>query len=98
VFCKLLLISVPVVTLAVGCGTFYPPLDVVEPVDLTQYTGKWYEIARYPTFFQAACVSSTAEYTARDDEQDVSTAVQSHQAKRDRNDRAGRTRILQRHC
>ena len=66
-FCKLLLISVPVVTLVVGCGAFYPPLDVVESVDLTQYAGKWYEIARYPTFFQADCVSSTAEYTARDD-------------------------------
>jgi apolipoprotein D and lipocalin family protein len=66
-FCKRLLISVPVVTLVIGCGAFYPPLDVVESVDLTQYAGKWYEIARYPTFFQAACVSSTAEYTARDD-------------------------------
>ena len=65
-FCKLLLISVPIVTLVIGCGAFYPPLDVVESVDLTRYTGKWYEIARYPTFFQADCVSSTAEYTARD--------------------------------
>ena len=66
-FCKRLLISVPIVTLVIGCGAFYPPLDVVESVDLTRYTGKWYEIARYPTFFQAACVSSTAEYTARAD-------------------------------
>ena len=64
---KLLLVSMPLVTLVVGCGAFFPPLDVVESVDLTQYAGKWYEIARYPTFFQAACVSSTAEYTPRAD-------------------------------
>ena len=64
---KLQLVSVPVVTFIVGCGAFSPPLDVVESVDLTQYAGKWYEIARYPTFFQAACVSSTADYAARTD-------------------------------
>jgi apolipoprotein D and lipocalin family protein len=66
-FGRLKLMSVPLVTLVVGCAALFPPLDVVESVDLTQYTGKWYEIARYPTFFQAACVSSTAEYTARAD-------------------------------
>jgi apolipoprotein D and lipocalin family protein len=66
-FFKSLIVLVPAVTLVVGCGAFYPPLDAVESVDLAQYAGKWYEIARYPTFFQAACVSSTAEYTARDD-------------------------------
>ncbi len=66
-FRKLLLVPVPVVTLVIGCGAFYRPPGVVESVDLTRYTGKWYEIARYPTFFQAACVSSTAEYTARTD-------------------------------
>lgn len=66
-FFKLLLILVPAVTLVVGCGALCPPLGVVESVDLTRYAGKWYEIARYPTFFQASCVSSTAEYTARDD-------------------------------
>lgn len=64
-FGRLKLMSVPLVTLVVGCAALFPPLDVVESVDLTQYAGKWYEIARYPTFFQAACVSSTAEYTAR---------------------------------
>ncbi|MGB9623607.1 MAG: lipocalin family protein [Phycisphaerae bacterium] len=66
-FVKLLLISVLVVPPVIGCGALYPPLDVVESVDLRQYAGKWYEIARYPTFFQTACVSSTAEYTARTD-------------------------------
>jgi apolipoprotein D and lipocalin family protein len=52
-----------------GCiGINQPPLDVVEDVDLEQYAGKWYEIARYPNWFQSAdCVATTAEYTLRDD-------------------------------
>jgi apolipoprotein D and lipocalin family protein len=54
-----------------GCGSFLeavlPPLDTVSNVDLNRYTGKWYEIAHYPTFFQADCASSTAEYTANAD-------------------------------
>lgn len=54
-----------------GCGSgleaFFPPLDTVASVDLNRYTGKWYEIAHYPTFFQAGCASSTAEYTANPD-------------------------------
>ncbi len=53
-----------------GCGiigSVLQPPSVVSYVDLTQYVGKWYEIARYPTSFQADCASSTAEYTARDD-------------------------------
>lgn len=66
-YLKPLLAFMPAVVLVAGCGAFYPPLDVVQSVDLTRYAGKWYEIARYPTFFQAACASSTAEYTARDD-------------------------------
>ena len=54
-----------------GCGSLLeavlPPLDTVSNVDLNRYTGKWYEIAHYPTFFQAGCASSTAEYTANAD-------------------------------
>ena len=48
-----------------GCGSLLgallPPLETASSVDLNRYTGKWYEIARYPTFFQAGCASSTAE-------------------------------------
>ena len=36
--------------------------SVVEQVDINKYSGKWYEIGRYPSFFQRNCVSSTAEY------------------------------------
>jgi apolipoprotein D and lipocalin family protein len=45
----------------------YLPLSVVPYVDLTRYTGTWYEIARYPHRFQEGCVGSKATYTLRDD-------------------------------
>ena len=50
-----------------GCGAMYPPLEVVDFVDLERYAGKWYEIARYPTSFERDCVGVTAEYSLRDD-------------------------------
>lgn len=31
-------------------------------VDPHEYAGKWYEIAAYPTWFEAGCVNSTARY------------------------------------
>ena len=44
-----------------------PSLRVVAQVDLARYAGKWYELARLPTSFQAANTVSTAEYTLQDD-------------------------------
>jgi apolipoprotein D and lipocalin family protein len=44
-----------------------PPLAVVPGVDLTRYTGKWYEIAKYPNRFQREYVGATAEYTLSPD-------------------------------
>lgn len=41
--------------------------SVVNQVDLNKYSGKWFEIGRYPTFFQRNCVSSTAEYQVQPD-------------------------------
>ena len=38
-----------------------------KPVDLTQYVGRWYEIARYENAFEKGCEGVTAEYTARED-------------------------------
>ena len=52
---------------ATGCASFNPPLEVVDSVDLERYSGKWYEIARYPVWFENGCVAATAEYTPRDD-------------------------------
>jgi apolipoprotein D and lipocalin family protein len=54
-------------TLFGGCGALNPPLDVVAFVDLDQYTGRWYEIARYPHFFERGCTGVTADYSIRDD-------------------------------
>jgi len=38
------------------------PLETVSSVDLSRYTGKWYEIARYPNGFEKGCEGVTAEY------------------------------------
>ncbi len=40
----------------------------VPSVDLQRYAGRWFEIARYPNWFQKKCVgNTTAEYTLRAD-------------------------------
>ncbi len=36
-------------------------------VDLTRYSGKWYEIAYYPARFSEGCTATTAEYALRED-------------------------------
>ena len=47
-----------------GCAT-RPPLATVPSVDLGRYVGRWYEIAKYPNFFERGCVGqTTAEYSA----------------------------------
>ncbi|WP_052572886.1 lipocalin family protein [Haloferula sp. BvORR071] len=43
------------------------PLATEAKVDLKRYTGKWYEIARYPKWFQTGCVSATADYSRNKD-------------------------------
>ncbi|MGN6640341.1 MAG: lipocalin family protein [Mucilaginibacter sp.] len=43
------------------------PLETVHHVDLDQYLGKWYEIARFPEWFEKGCTCSTAEYSLNDD-------------------------------
>lgn len=43
-------------------------LRVVPEVDFNRYTGRWYEIARLPNWFEKSCASDiTAEYSLRDD-------------------------------
>ncbi len=45
-----------------------PPVQTVAQVDAARYLGKWYEIARYPRFFQKQCVSDvSAQYVPRRD-------------------------------
>lgn len=50
-----------------GCVSLFDPPPVVAEVDLSRYAGKWFEIASYPTAFQAGCTGTTAEYGLRDD-------------------------------
>jgi len=60
-------LSLPLFAMVAGCGVCFPPLEVVECVELSRYAGKWYEIASYPQIFHAGCTGTTAEYTLRDD-------------------------------
>jgi len=53
-----------------GCAyeALFPPLPVVERVELERFIGKWYEIAKYPNFFQQQCYGgTTAAYGIRED-------------------------------
>lgn len=67
------LLALWVATVATGCATTtterlgLPPLQTVSKVDLSRYTGTWFEIASYPQRFQKGCTATTATYTLRDD-------------------------------
>jgi apolipoprotein D and lipocalin family protein len=54
------------------------PLEVVPSVDLSRYSGTWYEIATIPQRFQKGCVGVTAEYSLRKngDIEVVNTCIQ----------------------
>ena len=61
-----------VLSLAVsGCSALafaQAPVVSVPSVDLARYSGKWFEIASFPMFFQRNCVAdTTAEYAAAAD-------------------------------
>lgn len=44
------------------------PLRAIATLDVPRYMGTWYEIARYPNWFQKKCVSDTrAEYSLQAD-------------------------------
>lgn len=43
-----------------------PPLETVPAVDVARYMGRWFEIARYPMWFQRRCAkNAVAEYALR---------------------------------
>lgn len=49
-------------------STTNTPLEAVPSVDINRYSGKWYEIARYPNKFQKQCFgNTTATYTRKPD-------------------------------
>ena len=50
-----------------GCAS-RPPLATVSSVNLSRYAGRWYEIGKYPNWFQRNCAGdTTATYTANPD-------------------------------
>lgn len=61
----------PVLLLA-SCSVAKPPagtapLKPVTKVDVARYSGKWFELARFPQWFQRDCASATAEYSRNAD-------------------------------
>lgn len=49
-----------------GCVCANPP-ETVDFVDVNRYMGVWYEIAKYPFFFERGLVGVTAEYALNED-------------------------------
>lgn len=43
------------------------PITVEGALDVNKYLGKWYEIARFPNWFERNCTGVTAEYALRTD-------------------------------
>ena len=51
-----------------GLARAAPPLPTVPAVDLPRYLGNWFEIAKFPNWFQRKCVANTrAHYSLRSD-------------------------------
>lgn len=59
--------------LLTACGTVQRdqsvPIESVASLDVDRYLGRWYEIARYPNWFEKGCVGVTADYALRTDGQ-----------------------------
>lgn len=47
--------------------TMHGQLKTATQVDVKRYSGKWYEVARFPQWFQKDCASATAEYSLNKD-------------------------------
>lgn len=68
---KVCLVLLVLVALLSGCASLPSGADeamLVDRVDLQRYAGLWYQVARYPNWFQRGiCAESTARYTLQDD-------------------------------
>lgn len=51
-----------------ACSSKDAPLQTVEKVNLNQYLGNWYEIARYEHFFEKDCKNVVANYSMIDED------------------------------
>lgn len=62
------LISLVVLLMLHATTSHAEAVTVVADLDLNRYTGKWFEIARFPNKFQTQCVGDvSATYVKRDD-------------------------------
>ncbi|MFB6340568.1 lipocalin family protein [Saccharicrinis sp. FJH62] len=55
------------ITMLFGCKTQKLQLETVDHLDLKQYTGTWYEIARLPNSFEKGLKCTTANYSLNKD-------------------------------
>lgn len=61
------ILTLPIIVIFYTCSSSnYPPLDVVDNVDVKRYLGKWFEIALLPNSFEEGCNCTTAEYSLID--------------------------------
>ena len=45
-----------------------PPVSAIATLDVPRYMGTWYEVAKFPNWFQTKCVASTrAQYLTQTD-------------------------------
>ncbi len=63
----LALLGLTLATTAVLGGSAASTPSTAPYVDLARYDGKWYEIARLPSWFEKGCYGSTTEYTLEPD-------------------------------
>lgn len=64
---RLFLLSVPLLC-AAGTVLADAPVASVADVDLQRYSGRWFEIASFPMFFQRQCIGdTTADYALKAD-------------------------------
>jgi apolipoprotein D and lipocalin family protein len=57
----------PIVLAVLSAGCPSNPPETAAFVDLERYAGKWYEIARFPVFFENGLTGVTAEYALQVD-------------------------------
>lgn len=56
----------------INCNQEIMKLKTVDKkIDLNKYSGKWYEIAKYPNKFQKDCDCATAEYLLSENEKHI---------------------------
>ncbi|MBE0490916.1 MAG: lipocalin family protein [Sulfurospirillum sp.] len=62
---RLIIFSVFISFLLLGCSTKPSTLQSVAKVDIEKYSGDWYEIARYENRFEKDCIGARANYTPK---------------------------------